>query len=291
MIYLRHDIAALFETERTVSDFLAIDCEVARDFKNRQTGRFERDGRAFYIKKHDRAYWWALVDELLHLRKPHVGAGHEKAVLERLAELKVPTMRVAGFGAEGRCLAYQRSFLITDEIAPTISLEQLSRNWRTRPPDARLKRGLIRQVADIARTMHADGINHRDFYLAHFLLDTSDPDATGGGKPTRLFLIDLHRAQRRRKVPIRMRVKDIGGLYFSAMDIGLTARDLLRFVRAYAAKSLSATLEEDRIFWRKVRKRAVWQYRKMNRRNPDLVGARQARMLAARPRRRRSCVV
>jgi hypothetical protein len=43
-------------------------------------------------------------------------------------------------------------------------------------------------------------------------------------------LIDLHRAQLRKKTPRRWVVKDVAGLYFSVMDIGLTQRDLFRFV-------------------------------------------------------------
>ena len=40
----------------------------------------------------------------------------------------------------------------------------------------------------------------------------------------RLYLIDLHRMQLRRKTPSRWIVKDIAGLYYSSMDIGLTKR-------------------------------------------------------------------
>jgi hypothetical protein len=54
---------------------------------------------------------------------------------------------------------------------------------------------------------------------------------------------------------MRWRVKDIGGLYYSSMDIGLTERDLLRFVRKYRNKPLKETLNKDKRFWRQVRKR------------------------------------
>ncbi|MST95429.1 MAG: hypothetical protein EXS33_09230 [Pedosphaera sp.] len=40
-----------------------------------------------------------------------------------------------------------------------------------------------------------------------------------------LFVIDLHRAQLRDRVPARWLVKDLGGLLFSALDCGLTRRD------------------------------------------------------------------
>jgi heptose I phosphotransferase len=57
-------------------------------------------------------------------------------------------------------------------------------------------------------------------------------------------------------------VKDIGGLYFSAMDIGLTRRDIFRFMRIYAGKSLRQTLQEDKRFWNDVQCRAKNMYKK-----------------------------
>jgi hypothetical protein len=76
----------------------------------------------------------------------------------------------------------------------------------------------------------------------------------------RLFLIDLHRMQLRRQTPMRWKVKDIAGLYFSSMDIGLTQRDLLRFMVAYRGKSLRDTLKED-AFWNAVLKRGRSLYK------------------------------
>ena len=77
-----------------------------------------------------------------------------------------------------------------------------------------------------------------------------------------LILIDLHRAQQRLRTPFRWCVKDIGGLYFSAMDIGLTQCDLFRFIRTYIGKSLRQALREDRRFWKAVQCRAMKNFRK-----------------------------
>ncbi|HEX6267077.1 MAG TPA: hypothetical protein VFZ81_09300, partial [Burkholderiales bacterium] len=60
----------------------------------------------------------------------------------------------------------------------------------------------------------------------------------------------------RDSIPRRWRIKDIGALYFSAADIGLTRRDLLRFVRLYTGKPLRQSLQEDAAFWRAVTRRA-----------------------------------
>ncbi|MCD4206454.1 hypothetical protein KX481_30380 [Escherichia coli] len=50
---------------------------------------------------------------------------------------------------------------------------------------------------------------------------------------TKISVIDLHRAQIRAKVPRRWRDKDLIGLYFSSMNIGLTQRDIWRFMKVY----------------------------------------------------------
>ena len=59
----------------------------------------------------------------------------------------------------------------------------------------------------------------------------------------------------RRKTPERWAVKDIAGLYYSSKEIGLTKRDLLRFMKLYRGKPLRQTLSEDMSFWAKVESR------------------------------------
>ena len=251
----------LFSQFQTVDDFLKIEVELVRDFKNRKTGRFELEGKTFYIKKHSECGIGAVLDELFHLRKPHIGAGHERIVLDKLHSIGIDTMTVAAFGQEGKSLPSQRSFLITEALTNIKSMAKVCAEWPSKPPAATYKRTLLEKVAGIAKKLHDSGINHRDFYLCHFLLDTSDNFQPPQKGPT-LYLMDLHRAQQRAKVPFRWRVKDIGGLYFSAMDIGLTRRDILRFMKLYSEKPLRQTLRQDRQFWQAVRRRAIRTYRR-----------------------------
>ena len=170
-----------------------------------------------------------------------LGAGNEWRALERLHALGVDTMRAVAFAERGSNPARQHSFIITEELAPTVSLEDYCRDWRAVPPAPGFKRTLIRRVAAMARRMHEGGVNHRDFYICHFLLhlpvDTNAP---------RLSLIDLHRAQIREKTPRRWRDKDLAALYFSALDIGLTRRDFLRFLKTYFAAPLRDILRDER---------------------------------------------
>jgi len=159
-------------------------------------------------------------------------------------------MRAVAFGRCGCNPARQRSFIVTEELAPTVSLEDYCLDWVKHSPAVRLKRALIGRVADAARRMHQGGVNHRDFYLCHFLLHLDPPPTP---EHFRLSLIDLHRAQIRARTPRRWRDKDLAALYFSVLDIGLTkrdllrflARDLLRFLAAYFARPLRLLLREE----------------------------------------------
>jgi heptose I phosphotransferase len=180
-----------------------------------------------------------------------VSALAEKRAIEAVTRLGIPTMKLAGYGERGRNPARLQSFIVTEEIAGTVTLEELCADWPARPPLFAEKQRLLRTIADVARRLHENGINHRDFYLNHFRQQGE-----------RLFLMDLHRAQLRPAIPRRWRVKDIGALYFSAADIGLTRRDLLRFMRLYTGKPLRRTLEEDAGFWRAVARRARKFYRR-----------------------------
>jgi heptose I phosphotransferase len=114
-------------------------------------------------------------------------------------------------------------------------------------------------------------LNHRDFYLCHFLTRDRDWSKWTPVDAVELTLIDLHRVQRRDAVPARWLVKDLGGLLFSALDAGITGRDLLRFVAAYRREPWRVVLEREGGFWKKVQANALQLYRSVHRREPPLI--------------------
>ncbi|MNE04078.1 Lipopolysaccharide core heptose(I) kinase RfaP [compost metagenome] len=171
-----------------------------------------------------------------------LGAGQEWRAIQRLHEVGVPTMTAVAYGERGSNPAGQHSFIVTEELAPTISLEDFSIDWVKQPPLPRLKHALIAEVARMTGMMHRAGVNHRDCYICHFLLHT-DREVTADD--FRLSVIDLHRAQTRTTISRRWRNKDLAALYFSALDIGLTTRDKLRFLRGYFQQPLRQILAEE----------------------------------------------
>jgi heptose I phosphotransferase len=242
-LYLEEPLRSLWAGCDAFAAAEALDGQVLRALEGRRTLRTEIAGRAYYAKIHRGIGWGEIFKNLLSLRLPVLGAGNEWRALRRLTALGVDTMRPVAFGQRGGNPARQHSFILTEELAPTISLEDYCRTWNDGiavPPAPTFKRALIRRVAAMARCMHRGGVNHRDFYLCHFLLHLpADPCAP------RLSLIDLHRAQVRRVTPQRWRDKDLAGLYFSALDSGLTHRDFLRFLRTYFGRPLRTILQEE----------------------------------------------
>ena len=241
-LWLQPPFAELWAGRDAFAVVDALDGEVFRQRDGRRTFRCEIGGRGYFVKIHHGIGWGEIVKNLLVGRAPILGAGNEWQAIHRLTAIGIDTMRAVAFGQRGWNPARRHSFLITEELAPTISLEDFCREWAHQPPPTALKHALIRRVADMAGRMHRAGVNHRDFYLCHFLLHL-EPQPTA--QNLKLSLIDLHRAQSRTQVPRRWRDKDLAGLYFSALGIGLTQRDFLRFLRVYFARPLRAILREE----------------------------------------------
>lgn len=244
--------------ESGLQELCSLEGEVFKRIQNRLTFRVERGGRGFFLKCHRGVGWKEIFKNLFSLRLPVLGAGNEWRAIHRLHELGVETMLPVAYGMEGWNPAGFRSLLITEELRGCISLERYCENWRDQPPPVLNKRILIRRLAKIARTLHENGVNHRDFYICHFLIRLP---WNGSETGLHLYLIDLHRVQCRNQTPRRWVVKDLGSLWFSVMELGLTRRDLLRFVREYRQRPLREILGEEGDFWRDVQRRADRLYR------------------------------
>jgi heptose I phosphotransferase len=221
---------------------------VLRELEGRRTLRTEVAGRGYYAKLHRGVGWGEIFKNLVTARLPVLGAEHEWLAIKRLTELGVDTMKAVAFGRRGSNPAKLESFIVTEELAPTVSLEDFCRDWPAQPPAPALKRALIARVAEMTGRMHRGGVNHRDCYICHFLLHTEPQPSPAA---LRLSLIDLHRAQVRAgaaprrwrpATPRRWRDKDLAALHFSTLEIGLTVRDRLRFLRAYFGRPLREVL-------------------------------------------------
>ncbi len=235
------------------AQIMALRGTVFRELENRRTQQVLIDGKSYFVKQHFGVGWKEIFKNLFQFRLPVLSAKNEWRALKKLQQLPVNIQEMVGYGCQGWNPAKLQSFLMTRELPPHISLEDFCKNWRSNPPSFRLKRQLISEVARIARVLHDNGINHRDFYICHFLLEKIS--LKKDDKIPVLYVIDFHRAGLRKRTPLRWVIKDLAGLYFSSKDCGLTQRDLLRFMKEYRNKSLGPILTKETAFWQRVKKR------------------------------------
>jgi len=239
-----------------ISDFFKITGTVFRDpvGANRRTLSFEVNDKTYFLKLHWGVGWKEIIKNLITFRLPIIGAENEWQAIRKLESIGVETMELMSYGKQGWNPATQKSFVITAALENTISLEDYCVNWKTNPPERKLKRALIKRVAQMTRLLHTHGVNHRDLYICHFLLEEI---WSIDNNELHLSLIDLHRVQIRDKTPRRWLVKDLGSLWFSAMEIGLSNSDLLYFIKEYRFSSPAKVLRNEKSFWADVKKRAV----------------------------------
>ena len=260
MLFLDEVFREAWRGRDPFAEAFALSGESFRAVKSRRTLRFELGGRGYFVKLHRGIGWREFFKDLLQFKRPITDAGNEYRAILRLRELGIDTMTCAGCGVRGRNPAARQSFLITRELTDVVSLEDLAQLSGERALTYRQRCAVSRRLAATVGAMHRGGVNHRDCYLCHFLLRQSTADAT---EPT-LYVIDLHRAQLRGRVPYRYLVKDVAGLWFSAMDAGLSVRDRLRFIRGYERRPLPEVFRENRKFWLDVDRTARKLYCKVH---------------------------
>ena len=262
MLYLRDDFKQAWQGREPQELLERMDGKVYRELEARRTFRFELNGKGFFAKVHGGIGWGEIIENLLRFRLPVLGARNEWLALNKLQEIGIDTMIPVGFGETGKNPATRRSFLVTEELEGMITLEDFCETWKENPPETALKFAIIRKLANISRKMHNNGMNHRDYYLCHFMLPEKaapDPDNL------RFYMIDLHRAQIRPGLPDRWRLKDLSGLYFSAMDYGITRRDIYRFLKVYTDLPLREALQIHAGILKKIEKKANTLYKRMKR--------------------------
>jgi heptose I phosphotransferase len=253
--------------------FLRGDGEVHREVKNRLTYEARLgDNLHFYVKRHLGCGWGEVFKDWYRFRKPVVSARTEWEGAATLAAAGVRVPKVLGKGERGRYPHAIESFVVLDALENCETLEHFKDGWMnfTGSRWVSLKRALIEELASIGQTMHAQGINHRDFYINHFLINRDLIRDWQPGQAIPLNLIDLHRVQHRSQVPHRWLVKDLASLLFSALDVGLTSADCGRYLRTYLGSDWKASLGDNTKLWQASIKRACKLYLGFHGQSPEL---------------------
>ncbi len=253
MQYLNDELLGCLDAADLYGSTCRLKGKVYRQVAGRKTIRFVWKDRGYFAKTHSGVGWLEIFKNLIQLRLPVLGAANEWHALKRLKSLGIETMEPVAYISQGRNPARIQSSIVTRELENTMSLEEFCANEVV---SVGLKYKLLSKLASVSRVLHENGVNHRDYYICHFLMDLASLNAA---TPV-IYLIDLHRAQIRTRTPRRWRVKDVGGLFFSALDLDLTQRDLYRFMKVYSGRSLRETLHHDKAFWQQVVHRARLLY-------------------------------
>ncbi len=251
-LFIREDLREFIPREGVFAFIASLEGEEFRALESRRTIATEFGGKRYFVKYHRGIPSAEIFKNLVQLRLPIVSARNEWRAIRRLHELDILAPRIAAYGKRGLLPQTCESFIVTEDVGTQLNLEDLTRDWGTNPPPFAEKLALLEEVAGISRLMHSHGICHRDFYICHFLI-SGQKNSTG----KKLTLIDLHRALLKKNLAMRWVIKDVGSLYFSALNLGLTKRDLLRFIGFYSGVSLRTALLEQQSFWDEVLSRAM----------------------------------
>ncbi len=262
MHYLSEDFAKDLPKGDAFQNLQKIEGKVYRDVKGRKTLQFVLADKSYFIKNHFGVGWGEILKNLVLLRLPILSAENEWKAIARVKALGLGTMTSVAYGSKGWNPARRQSLIVTEDLTDTVSLEDYCKAWDKHPPAFAVKQKLLNKLADISRTLHRGGVCHRDYYLCHFLMPNNSLDADSE-QAFELYLIDLHRALIKSPLALRWIVKDVSGLFYSAMDIGLTRRDCFRFIKAYDGTSLRDALGNNGAFWSSVNKRARAMHKKL----------------------------
>lgn len=243
ILVLKEPFLTLWNEKDPFREVEKITGDLKRSLETRRTLRFEVDNQGYYLKLHHGTSFKEVVKSLIRFRAPVLGADREWIAIHRLAEHGVDTLEGVAYGEKGSNPLTKTSFIITKDVGSNWDARCLLQDLGV---SIKVKRLVIKRLAQMIRKMHQCGINHRDCYLAHFLVHYPFDRENGKDQDLRITVIDLHRAQIRDKVPTRWRDKDLIGMLFSARDIELTSRDIYRFMKEYFQMPLREILVQEK---------------------------------------------
>lgn len=167
---------------------------------------------------------------------------------------KIPTAPLVAHGK----LPDRRSFVITADLAGYRAADKLI-------ADAYSFEQLLEPTADLAATLHARGLHHRDLYLCHFFVK---PEETG----PQIRLIDAARVARLPGFITRRRwiVKDLAQFWYSTLSLPITDDQRIRWLARYVQQRKINSAE---------------RLQKSIERKSDAIGRHDEKLKAAQPKR------
>ncbi len=226
--------------------------------------RFCRGEQVHFAKIHIKIVWKKIIKYLLLFGIPMTRVQREVWAIKHLQNLGINTPKISAYGHKKIAYIIINEFVITEELTHHISLTEFCLNWQQQPPPFALKKQLIIKVAELLSCLHINKIKFGDFKLGHIYLDEQEM------KQGNIVLSVLDLEYVRLSISKSKLAYDIGHLYESCFKIGLTKRDILRFIRSYSQNPLGEALKVEKQFWQQVKKQAIRYFYRINRNNSVL---------------------
>ncbi len=148
---------------------------------------------------------------------------------QNLKKFELNTPEIIAFGEDWRGFFEKRSFIITEKIPDSASLEE-------KLPDSfnKDRKNFIKNLAAFVRKFHDTGFRHRDLYLCHIFCNSRG----------QFTLIDLNRVFKPLFFSRKYLIKDLAQLYYSAPGGIFTKSDRLRFYLSYSRKNRLSIIDK-----------------------------------------------
>jgi len=224
--------------------------ETIKQIKARSVIRFEIRHhdikRTFYIKRHNSEFIG--LSRLFPRLFPRRRLSQGKLEFENIYDFRInnlPTVVPVAAGEKFSHFFWAKSFIITEDFSPFISLESLLENrpqFLSGPKGENRKRILLKEIAVLARRMHQNGFNHRDFNATHILLNYNK-----GSDIPQIALFDFQRVEKRKYFRFRWKIKSIARLNYTLPDEIFNIKDKVYILLSY--KNINKFNFIDRIQW------------------------------------------
>jgi serine/threonine protein kinase len=201
--------------------------------------------RIVYFKEYFYRSWWDFVK---HLFRPSRAMRVVKAGF-MLAENGFESPSVIAVGQHKFAFWTTKSFMVTLEVESARSVYQLV----SAAERLRERRSFIKALGCAVGRMHAEGIFHGDLRPGNVL-------ARKEGDNWRIFFLDNERTRKFRKIPERLRLKNL--VQINMFEPGeVSGTDRMRFFREYWAENKERGLERA-VLIKKILKKTARRLRK-----------------------------
>ena len=184
------------------------DCEIIRSGYFKKVLKYTHNQASFYIKQYTTGHFREAIKSVFSLSK----ARKEWNKSHELLKNHMLTAEPVAVGEKRRFGILKDCYIISKAIPQTLSVKELLLAIQQSPSgyNPSQKNLLMKNLISYVKTMHDCGIFHGELHAENILVN---PDNT-----TVFYLLDLGRAQFRKKLPLSWRIQELSRLAYSIID-------------------------------------------------------------------------